>query len=118
MFIRRKTVNDLAYYTLVENYRENGKVRQRVIAPLGRCATLHEAIAETRHWIAQYRKNCEDHPRIESRQARYLFFGDDGSCTWLVVGKEAGRRAEKLERKLKVLNECLKTVETKTLATL
>ncbi|MEJ5187432.1 MAG: IS1634 family transposase, partial [Candidatus Geothermincolales bacterium] len=36
MFIREKTVQGRTYLQVVENYREGGKVRQKVIATLGR----------------------------------------------------------------------------------
>src|SRR5579872_3402771 len=46
MFIRRKLVNGVTYYALVESYRQNGKVCQRVIVPLGQSSTIKEAIAK------------------------------------------------------------------------
>ena len=44
MFIRTKDVNGHKYHQLVESYREDGRVRQRVLAHLGESATLEEAI--------------------------------------------------------------------------
>jgi hypothetical protein len=35
MFIRSKTVNGKTYYQWVENYRENGKIKQRVVKHIG-----------------------------------------------------------------------------------
>ena len=43
-FVRSKTVNGRRYYQLVENYREDGKHRQRVLVHLGKHATLKDAI--------------------------------------------------------------------------
>lgn len=42
MFIRAKTVKGHTYLQLVENFRENGKSRQRVISSLGRLDALQE----------------------------------------------------------------------------
>lgn len=43
-FVRRKRSRGREAYYLVENRRENGHVRQRVVAYLGSCATVDEAI--------------------------------------------------------------------------
>ncbi len=43
-FVRSKIVAGHQYYQLVENYRQDGKHRQRVLAHLGKHATLGEAI--------------------------------------------------------------------------
>ena len=43
-FVRSKNVNGRRYYQLVENYREGGKHRQRVLAHLGKHPTLKDAI--------------------------------------------------------------------------
>jgi len=40
MFIRIKPSGKNRYLQIVENYRQDGKVRQRVIATLGRAADL------------------------------------------------------------------------------
>jgi hypothetical protein len=44
MFIRKKIVRGVVYYALVESYRKDGKVRQRIIAPLGQSAPVEAAI--------------------------------------------------------------------------
>jgi hypothetical protein len=44
-FIRRKLVRGVAYFSIVENRRVRGKVRQKVLYSLGRHATIEEAIA-------------------------------------------------------------------------
>ena len=43
-FIRAKVVKGKAYYQLIETYREDGRVRQRVLAHLGRDSTFEAAI--------------------------------------------------------------------------
>ena len=35
MFIRSKKIKDKVYYYLVENYRDKGKVKQRILKYLG-----------------------------------------------------------------------------------
>jgi hypothetical protein len=47
-FVRTKRVGDKEYRQLVENYRENGEHRQRVLAHLGKHETLEEAIEAAR----------------------------------------------------------------------
>jgi hypothetical protein len=51
-FIRTKLVKGIAYYYLVESYREDGKVRQRVLAYLGKHSTVNAALA---YWRKQVR---------------------------------------------------------------
>src|SRR5919199_1484121 len=50
-FIRKKRVGEREYYQLVENYRENSAHRQRVLAHLGKHATVEEAIAALREGL-------------------------------------------------------------------
>jgi hypothetical protein len=46
MFIREKRVNGVIYRSLIESYREGGKVRQRLLYTLGKkCKPLAECIA-------------------------------------------------------------------------
>jgi hypothetical protein len=52
MFIRKKG----ECYALVENHRVHGKVRQKIIASLGRSATIEERIAELMHSLARYQR--------------------------------------------------------------
>lgn len=47
-FIRTKKVGDKEYRQLVENYRDDGRHRQRVLAHLGKHETLEEAIEAAR----------------------------------------------------------------------
>ena len=55
-FVRTKDVYGHKYYQLVESYRENGKVRQRVLAHLGESASLEEAVEATAVEIAKLRE--------------------------------------------------------------
>ena len=43
MFFRKKTSKGHKYLQIVENIRDNGRVRQRVIATLGRIDKLEES---------------------------------------------------------------------------
>lgn len=43
-FIRAKKLRGVTYYALVENHRDGGKVRQRVLAPMGRSSKIEDAI--------------------------------------------------------------------------
>ena len=47
-FVRIKRVGEKEYRQLVENYRANGKHQQRVLAHLGKHATLEEAVEAAR----------------------------------------------------------------------
>jgi hypothetical protein len=51
-FVRTKRVGDHEYRQLVENYREDGHHRQRVLAHLGHADTVENAIANTRQKLA------------------------------------------------------------------
>lgn len=55
MFIRKRRSSARAdSYQVVETYRENGRVRQRVLANLGPHSTIEEALAAFRGEAAQY----------------------------------------------------------------
>jgi hypothetical protein len=47
-FVRKKGVGQREYYQLVENYREDGAHRQKVLAHLGKHATVEDAVAALR----------------------------------------------------------------------
>jgi hypothetical protein len=51
-FVRTKRVGEHEYRQLVENYRENGHHRQRVLAHLGQADTIEDAIENTRRKLA------------------------------------------------------------------
>lgn len=44
MFIRRKIVRGVPYFTLVESYRSRGRIRQKTFFSLGRHASFDAAI--------------------------------------------------------------------------
>ena len=50
-FVRKKRVGKREYYQLVENYRENSAHRQRVLAHLGKHATVEDAITALREGL-------------------------------------------------------------------
>jgi response regulator RpfG family c-di-GMP phosphodiesterase len=53
-FVRTKRVDGTDYAQVVENYREDGKVRQRVLLHLGRFSTRRRALAEALlYWQVQ-----------------------------------------------------------------
>jgi hypothetical protein len=52
MFVRTKKVGEHEYYQLVENYREKGRHRQRVLAHLGHHDTVEEALEDVRQRLA------------------------------------------------------------------
>lgn len=55
MFVRKKTTKSGAVkHYLVETFREDGKVRQKVLFYLGEHATVEEALA---HWDAEFERN-------------------------------------------------------------
>lgn len=51
-FVRTKFIKGIEYHYLVENYREDGKVRQRVLCYLGEFATVAAALD---YWRAEVR---------------------------------------------------------------
>lgn len=55
-FIRTKQQHGHTYYYLVENRREGGKVRQKVIVYLGRHATVAAALEETQRRIGIFKR--------------------------------------------------------------
>ncbi len=102
-FIRSKQVNGATYYSLVESFRQNGKVRQRVIVSLGQCATIDEAIevdTDALGFFQHYAKWGREH----RTNGRWVFVGG-GTEEHLRVGEPAQLRADKCEKKLQVLRQ-------------
>jgi hypothetical protein len=59
-YVRKKRVGGREYYQLVEGYRENGKVRQRVLAHLGKRETPEAAITywqREAEWSREYARD-------------------------------------------------------------
>ncbi len=74
-FVRTKRVGGREYYQLVESYRENDKVRQRVLAHLGRSPTVEAAIEDLeRYERAERERGWTMHPktRVKLRELRRL----------------------------------------------
>lgn len=69
-FIRAKKGKKGTYYQLVENYREDGRVRQRVLCHLGRNPTLEAAIEERERYLA-WAQRGEQRCREEARLPRH-----------------------------------------------
>ena len=70
-FVRKKVVGQREYYQLVENYREDGAHRQRVLAHLGKHATLEDAIAALRKGLeALDESKLVDHMNEATREAK------------------------------------------------
>jgi hypothetical protein len=97
-FTRTKKQGARTYYQLVESYREDGKVRQRMLAHLGHYPSLEAAIegysaaaARARHYESTF------HLRGQSGPKRQM---------WLTYSADAGRRAEYLEAKAESLRAC------------
>jgi hypothetical protein len=66
MFIRRKTSRNRETFQLVESYRKDGKVRQRVIIDLGRKDTVEGAIAVCERritWMTREIEECREFVR-------------------------------------------------------
>lgn len=60
MFVRRKMIGKRERFYLVENTRQDGKVRQKVLAYLGEHETLDDAITQLERWMeVRQRNNAE-----------------------------------------------------------
>jgi hypothetical protein len=62
-YIRKKKVDGREYYQVVEGYREDGKVKQRVLAHLGRHATIDEALEHLPSSIERRRRVLPRYPK-------------------------------------------------------
>ncbi len=105
MYVRRKTnAAGVVFYQLVENRREDGQPRQRVLLHLGRYSNVDDALEK---WSGEIQ---DEHRR--AMQARRL--GEEvaeGSTARRDVNKRATtaeRRARELEDKLKKLRRLRK----------
>ncbi len=56
MFIRQKTVKGETYYQAVETYRDDGKVRHRTVASLGRHSDPAVAIKTQKRMIRTFQR--------------------------------------------------------------
>lgn len=60
-FVRTKRVGEREYRQLVENYREDGRHRQRVLAHLGKHETLEEAIEALQNRLERLEPQRAEH---------------------------------------------------------
>jgi hypothetical protein len=88
-FIRRRRSSnhrdygELYSHQLIETYRQDGKVKQRVIANLRRCETVEEALEVEREWLEDYRKDVARGVPI---------FGWRDTRSWRRLGHEGQER--------------------------
>jgi hypothetical protein len=66
-FIRTKRIKGIDYFYLVENYRVDGKVRQKVLAYLGQFNTIATAYE---HWRVQSRSAKSADEKQHARQMK------------------------------------------------
>jgi hypothetical protein len=71
-FVRTKRVDGREYKQLVENYRESGEHRQRVLAHLGQHETVEGAIAELRTKWASLAAERDEHLAERARYREYI----------------------------------------------
>jgi hypothetical protein len=62
-YVRKKRVGEREYYQVVEGHREDGKVKQRVLAHLGRYPTVREALEHLPESIARRRRTLSRYPK-------------------------------------------------------
>ena len=67
MYVRSKVVKEATYYQVVEGFRDetSGRVRHRNVISLGRCASIEDAIANTRRVEARVRRRLAKLPETE-----------------------------------------------------
>jgi hypothetical protein len=56
VYIRTKVAKGQTYYQLVEGRREGGKVRQRIVAALGRNPTIEGSLADLKWQLTRLRR--------------------------------------------------------------
>ncbi len=87
-FIRKRispTGRRTPSYQVIETYREGGKVKQRVLANLGRFSTVEEALEDTRWYLEQ----------VESALSRgRLLLAMNGPSELAVRMSALGRKAD------------------------
>jgi L-alanine-DL-glutamate epimerase-like enolase superfamily enzyme len=94
MFIRSKVVKGETYYQAVEGYRdEQGRVRHRTVASLGRSATPDEAVVVAR----------KDLRRLQARLAKFEPLAS--------YSKQFGRRVDGLRSRMARLTQQLERLK-------
>jgi hypothetical protein len=59
-------------YQLIETYREEGKVKQRVICNLGRDATPEAALERARYWLKWYEDGLSNPLKAGYNKGRFI----------------------------------------------
>jgi hypothetical protein len=74
VYIRSKVAKGRTYYQLVEGRREGGKVRQRIVAALGRHPTIEDALADLKRQLTRLRRqrNRLDMPNPSKAHGAWL----------------------------------------------
>jgi hypothetical protein len=106
MFIRKKIVRGVVYYALVESFRMEGKVRQRVIAPLGQSATLEAAISKAKANIefwTHMEGTLADYRHIPKQKTLCANWGDGGSDWGFFSLAQCREQRSKEEKRLALL---------------
>ena len=99
-FIRKRispTGRRTLSYQLIETYREGGKVKQRVLANLGRCSTVEEALEDTRRHLELAARCLSEGKRYLRRWNLICKLGSDKPVVEKQV-ERLRRQAEALER--------------------
>lgn len=114
-FVRSKTVNGRAYYYLVENERENGKVKQSTIAYMSTCPTIEEAY---QHWCKiagmTNRKAIElGHSEIDRLRARQNMWALSEYRDKTTVQKEDKERGVRRKRAAETRSRKRRAEETR-----
>jgi hypothetical protein len=109
-FIRRRlsswNENELHYrysYQLIETYRENGKVKQRILANLGNAPTIADALERDKGQLQGLKTRMKTNPYIRLLDREYV-----QHLIGVVTGLEA--RIAELERVQGSLKKCTETV--------
>jgi hypothetical protein len=61
-YVRKNRVDNGVYYQVVEGYRQDGKVKQRVLAYLGTYETVDEALEKLPRLIEVHREIMPNYP--------------------------------------------------------
>jgi hypothetical protein len=61
-YVRKKRVDDYTYYQVVEGYREDGKVKQRVLVHLGIYKSVDKALEKLPQDIEIQRVTMQNYP--------------------------------------------------------
>lgn len=101
MFIRTKTAKGRTYYQIVEGFRENGKVCQRIVLSLGQNQDPADAL-DALKWTLK---------RLRSRVSRYGRIGEEGRLSEVAIKDLARLRARiaDIEPRIVVLKNVIRT---------